>query len=103
MRCESPGLNLGTAFHTGVLEYFREGWNSTCSGEMRRDVEEYRRRKAAPWEDTDAHVRKRGEQTGLDTLVVHAVKRCRFGGCTKGMALEANVINRPAWGVRPQG
>ena len=29
--------------------------------------------KAAPWDDTDAHARKRGEQTGLDTLVVHAV------------------------------
>lgn len=29
--------------------------------------------KAAPWTKTDAHVRKRGEQTGLDTLVVHAV------------------------------
>ncbi len=29
--------------------------------------------KAAPWTKTDAHARKRGEQTGLDTLVVHAV------------------------------
>jgi hypothetical protein len=29
--------------------------------------------KAAPWSDTDAETRKRGEQTGLDTLVVHAV------------------------------
>jgi hypothetical protein len=29
--------------------------------------------KAAPWLDTDADTRKRGEQTGLDTLVVHAV------------------------------
>ncbi len=29
--------------------------------------------KAAPWTNTDAQVRKRGEQTGLDTLVVHAV------------------------------
>ncbi len=27
----------------------------------------------APWIETDAEVRKRGEQTGLDTLVVHAV------------------------------
>ncbi len=26
-----------------------------------------------PWIDTDAEVRERGEQTGLDTLVVHAV------------------------------
>ena len=29
--------------------------------------------KAAPWVDTDAHARKRGEQTGFDTLVVHAL------------------------------
>ena len=29
--------------------------------------------KAAPWVNTDALARKRGEQTGLDTLVVHAV------------------------------
>ncbi len=29
--------------------------------------------KAAPWIEIDAEVRKRGEQTGLDTLVVHAV------------------------------
>ena len=29
--------------------------------------------KAASWLDIDAEVRKRGEQTGLDTLVVHAV------------------------------
>ena len=29
--------------------------------------------KAAPWAISDAHARKRGEQTGLDTLVVHAV------------------------------
>ena len=29
--------------------------------------------KAAPWDNIDAHARKRGEQTGLDTLVVHAL------------------------------
>ena len=29
--------------------------------------------KAAAWATTDAEVRKRGEQTGLDTLVVHAL------------------------------
>ena len=29
--------------------------------------------KAAIWTDTDAEARKRGEQIGLDTLVVHAV------------------------------
>ena len=29
--------------------------------------------KAATWLGTDAEMRKRGEQTGLDTLVVHAL------------------------------
>ena len=29
--------------------------------------------KAASWDKTDAEARKHGEQTGLDTLVVHAV------------------------------
>ncbi len=29
--------------------------------------------KATSWDNTGAEVRKRGEQTGLDTLVVHAV------------------------------
>jgi len=29
--------------------------------------------KATFWLGSDAEVRKRGEQTGLDTLVVHAV------------------------------
>ena len=32
---------------------------------------------AASWTNTDAEVRKRGEQTGLDTLVVHAVNDVR--------------------------
>ena len=29
--------------------------------------------KAAIWPNTDTEVRKHGEQTGLDTLVVHAL------------------------------
>ncbi len=29
--------------------------------------------KAALWANTNAEARKRGEQTGVDTLVVHAV------------------------------
>ena len=29
--------------------------------------------KAVTWPNTDAEARKRGEQTGLDTLVVHAL------------------------------
>ncbi len=43
--------------------------------------------KAASWLNTDAEVRKRGEQTGLDTLVVHAVNDVdlEFGGMTAGL------------------
>ena len=29
--------------------------------------------KAVTWPNTDTEMRKRGERTGLDTLVVHAV------------------------------
>ena len=43
-----------------------------CSGEMRRDMEEHQWRRRL-WSVTDTEARKRGEQTGLDTLVVHAV------------------------------
>ncbi len=39
--------------------------------------------KAAHWLDTDAEVRKRGEQTGLDTLVVHAVN----DGCQPSVSI----------------
>ena len=39
---------------------------------MRRYMEEYQWRRRLP-ADIDAEVRKRGEQTGLDTPVVHAV------------------------------
>ncbi len=48
------------------LECRRGKWNSMCSGEMRRDMEEHqwRRRLSGP---NDADVRKRGDQTGLDT------------------------------------
>ncbi len=50
--------------------------------------------KAALWSVTDAEARKRGEQTGLDTLVVHAVNDLQC--CSKR-------IKHSAWGVRPQG
>ena len=36
--------------------------------------------KAAAWVETDVQGRKHGEQTGLDTLVVHAVN----DGCSTG-------------------
>ncbi len=37
------------------------------------DIDRNTSAKAAFWTNTDAETRKRGEQTGLDTLVVHAV------------------------------
>ncbi len=72
MRSESPRLNRGGASHTDKLEDGRGKWSSWCSGEMRRDQEEHRWRRAS-WTMPDAEARKRGERTGLDTLVVHAL------------------------------
>ncbi len=50
--------------------------------------------KAAHRTGTDAEARKRGEQTGLDTLVVHAVNDECFVG---GLALRyvANALSTP--------
>jgi hypothetical protein len=42
--------------------------------------------KAASWINTDAEVRKRGEQTGLDTLVVHAVNDVNFSGAANALS-----------------
>ena len=46
--CESPGLNLGIAFDTAWLESGRGKWNSRCSGEMRRYLEEHQWRRRLP-------------------------------------------------------
>ena len=46
--------------------------------------------KAAPWDNTDAHARKRGEQTGLDTLVVHALNDVNLA-----ISVEANALSSP--------
>ena len=51
--------------------------------------------KAAPWTKTDAQVRKRGEQTGLDTLVVHAVNDDNLLMGTLVFVDGANALNRP--------
>ena len=47
--------------------------------------------KAASWADTDAHARKRGEQTGLDTLVVHALNDVDWLLGTRVLSSEANA------------
>ena len=46
--------------------------------------------KAAPWANTDAQARKRGEQTGLDTLVVHALNDVNW---VSGKRFLGNVAN----------
>ncbi len=43
--------------------------------------------KAAFWNETDAEARKRGEQTGLETLVVHAVN----DGCWVWVSIRSSV------------
>ncbi len=57
--------------------------------------------KAAYWSDTDAEVRKRGEQTGLDTLVVHAVNdECQlsdsilFGDAANALSIPPGEYGR---------
>ena len=51
--------------------------------------------KAAHWLGTDAEVRKRGEQTGLDTLVVHAVNdECQLSGSIL-LGDAANALSIP--------
>ncbi len=51
--------------------------------------------KAIPWTCTDAHARKRGEQTGLDTLVVHALNDVYLLLVLDGISSEANARSRP--------
>ena len=47
--------------------------------------------KAIPWTCTDAHARKRGEQTGLDTLVVHALNDVNWLLGPSGLSSAANA------------
>ena len=58
--------------------------------------------KAAPWDMTDAHARKRGEQTGLDTLVVHALND-DYSTFVIHYKCLSESIKYPTWEVRPQG
>ena len=58
--------------------------------------------KAATWTGIDAEVRKRGEQTGLDTLVVHAVNDDNsFLGFRVQRPSESDKL--ATWGVRSEG
>ncbi len=52
--------------------------------------------KATFWTNTDAEARKRGEQTGLDTLVVHSCKRCALDvGGVDPSSVAANALSAP--------
>ena len=57
--------------------------------------------KATDWTSIDAEVRKRGEQTGLDTLVVHAVNdECQpldsllFSGAANALSIPPGEYGR---------
>ena len=57
--------------------------------------------KAGLWAVTDAEERKRGERTGLDTLVVHAVNDANsFLGFRLQRLSESDKL--ATWGVRSQ-
>ena len=58
--------------------------------------------KAASWANTDTHARKRGEQTGLDTLVVHALNDDN-SMCAIHCTRLSESIKLSTWEVRPQG
>ena len=50
--------------------------------------------KATTWAETDTEARKRGEQTGLDTLVVHAVNDVnKLFGYLRYLSGVANAIS----------
>ena len=51
--------------------------------------------KAALWPGSDAEARKRGEQTGLDTLVVHALNDVRWASGGLPLGAGANAVSAP--------
>ena len=51
--------------------------------------------KATLWTVTDAEARKRGEQTGLDTLVVHAVNDEYSVWGVQHLRAAANALSIP--------
>ena len=58
--------------------------------------------KATYWTATDTEARKRGEQTGLDTLVVHAVNDEYYVSGPKGLRCRSQRNKYSTWGVRSQ-
>ncbi len=63
---------------------------------MRRYRKEHQWRRRLPGQKTDTETRKRGEQTGLDTLVVHAVNdENLLFDAYKVLSSEANALSSP--------
>ncbi len=58
--------------------------------------------KAAYWTVTDVEARKRGEQTGLDTLVVHAVNDEYWVSGGRAIRCRRERSKYSTWGVRSQ-
>ncbi len=58
--------------------------------------------KAACWTVTDTEARKRGEQTGLDTLVVHAVNDEYWVSGPYRLRCRRKRSKYSTWGVRSQ-
>ena len=58
--------------------------------------------KAAIWLITDAQARKRGDQTGLDTLVVHALND-EYSVSDRKIRRLSKRIKYSTWEVRSQG
>ena len=51
--------------------------------------------KSGDWACSDAETRKRGERTGLDTPVVHAVNDVYWKLGTSVLFFKANALSRP--------
>ena len=51
--------------------------------------------KASPWTTPDTEARKLGEQTGLDTLVVHALNDAYLVWAIHLVCAGANALNVP--------
>jgi hypothetical protein len=74
----------------------------SCSGEMLRDDIEHQLRRQLATRFIDSEARKRGDQTGLDTLVVHALNDGYSTYAIHCVCLSES-IKYPTWEVRPQG
>ena len=73
----------------------------SCSGEMLRYDIEHQLRRQLTTRTIDTEARKRGDQTGLDTLVVHALNYGYSTSAIHSWCLSES-IKYPTWEVRSQ-